>query len=45
MYAFLLKHLPHRIADVAIAVWYGVLIALVLVCAVAPRGTFTYLRL
>jgi hypothetical protein len=45
MYQFLQRHLPPRVADVAIAVWYGVLIFLVLLCAVAPRGTFSYLRL
>jgi hypothetical protein len=45
MYRFLQSHLPPRVADLAMAVWYGVLIFLVLLCAVAPRGTFSYLRL
>ncbi|MCP8941011.1 hypothetical protein NK718_21005 [Alsobacter sp. SYSU M60028] len=45
MYDFLLRHLQPRWAGVAMAIWYGVLIALVLICAVAPRGAFTYMRL
>lgn len=45
MIPFLYRHLPPIAAGVVAGLWYGILIALVILCALAPSGTFSYLRL
>lgn len=45
MYGFLTRHLPSSIAEVLMAVWYVLLILLVLYCAFEPQAEFQYLTL
>jgi hypothetical protein len=45
MFALLSKRLPPRAAEWLTALWYAVLLLLVLYCAAEPQAEFTYLRL
>lgn len=43
MYAFLKRHLPQRLADILIVLWYVALFCAVLIQAGAPDSGFRYL--
>jgi hypothetical protein len=45
MYGFLRAALPRALADWLMAVWYAILILLVLYCAFEPNAEFNYLML
>jgi hypothetical protein len=45
MYRFLHRHLTPLAADMVMALWYAVLIVLVMYCSLEPQATLQYLRL
>jgi hypothetical protein len=45
MYGFLKRNLPGPVADVLMALWYVLLILVVLYCVFEPQAEFRYLML
>ena len=45
MYGFLKGYVPGPVADVLMALWYVLLILVVLYCAFEPQAAFRYLLL
>jgi hypothetical protein len=45
MYGFLKHYLPGSVADVLMALWYALLVLVVLYCAFEPQAEFRYLLL
>ena len=45
MYAMMLRFMPTRVAEIAAAVVYSLMILATLYCSVEPQAEFGYLRL
>jgi hypothetical protein len=45
MYAMLLRFMPRKVAEIAAAVVYALMILAILYCSVEPQAEFGYLRL
>ena len=45
IYRFMKKHLPTPLPEVVMAIWYSVLLLVVLLCAAIPNAPFRYLGL
>ncbi len=45
MYSFLRKFLPEGVADIAITIWYVILVILIYLLWFIPQAEFRYFRL